>query len=83
MITLQHLVAWLFPDRRPEWEKKREREFIQAVNNLKTLSVTNRGGMAIDPEEIREQIVASREQLKHLVHKSGAPSRQFKTVADL
>lgn len=83
MINLQRLNAWLFPDRRPEWEKMRDREFILAVNKLKTLSVTDRGGMSIDPEELRDQIVASREQLKHLVHKPGAPSRPFKAVENL
>lgn len=83
MINLQRLAAWLFPDRRPVWEQKRERDFILAVNKLKTLSVTDRGGMSIDPEELREQVVASREQLKHLVHKPGAPNRPFKAVADL
>lgn len=54
-------------------EVKREREFIQAANSLKTLRVTPEGSMCIDPEEIREQIIASREQLKHLVHKPVAP----------
>lgn len=83
MIKLQRLNAWLFPDRRPEWEKARERDFITAVNKLKTLSVSDRGGLSIDPEELREQVVASREQLKHLVHKPGAPNRPFKAVADL
>ncbi|KOY04119.1 hypothetical protein AM274_01860 [Pseudomonas nunensis] len=83
MIIIQRLAAWLFPDRRPEWEKTREREFILAVNKLKTLSVTDRGGMSIDPGELREQVVASREQLKHLVHKPGAPSRPLKAAADL
>ncbi|QXG47490.1 hypothetical protein [Pseudomonas viridiflava] len=62
-------------DRRPDHEKAREREFILAANSLKTLSVTDRGGMSIDPEEIREQIVAAREQLKHLVHKPVTTSR--------
>jgi hypothetical protein len=65
----------MFPDRRPDWEQKREREFILAANSLKTLSVTNRGGMSIDPEELREQIVSAREQLKHLVHKPEARGR--------
>lgn len=83
MKLLSSLSNVISPDSRPEWEKARERDLINAVNKLKTLSVTDRGGMAIDPEEIREQIVASRKQLKHLVHKSGAPSRQFKAVADL
>ncbi|HBO2902996.1 TPA: hypothetical protein OW412_006391, partial [Pseudomonas aeruginosa] len=45
MIILDRLVARLFPDRRSEWEKQREREFIEAVNSLKTLRVTPEGGM--------------------------------------
>lgn len=83
MTNLQRLAAWLFPERRPEREKAREREFIRAANSLKTLSVTDRGGMSIDPEELRDQIVASREQLKHLVHKPGAPSRSFTPAGDV
>ncbi|MEZ1510553.1 hypothetical protein QVM48_14565 [Pseudomonas soli] len=67
MIILDRLAAWLFPDRRLEWEKQREREFIEALNSLKTLRVTPEGGMAIDPEEIREQVIESRERLKHFV----------------
>ena len=83
MIKLSRLAAWLFPDRRPAWEKARERQFILAANSLKTLSVTDRGGMSIDPEELRDKIIASREQLKNLVHKSGTPSRPFNLVAGL
>lgn len=83
MINFQRFVAWLFPDRRSEREKASEREFIRAANSLKTLSVTDRGGMSIDPEELRYQIVASREQLKHLVHKPGAPSRSFTPAGDV
>ncbi|MFJ2464857.1 hypothetical protein [Pseudomonas sp. NPDC087615] len=82
MINLHRLITKLFPDRRPQQEKKREREFIQAANSLKTLKVTPEGGMSIDPEELREQIVASREQLKHLVHRPEAPSRSFREVED-
>ncbi|MDY0938001.1 hypothetical protein [Pseudomonas viridiflava] len=82
MINLHRLISWLFPDRRPDWEQKREREFILAANSLKTLSVTDRGGMSIDPEELRDYIIASREQLKHLVHKPGAPGRPLNTLAD-
>ncbi|MEE4086423.1 hypothetical protein [Pseudomonas viridiflava] len=67
MINLYRLTSRLFPDRRPEREKAREREFIRAANSFKTLRVTQEGGIFIDPEELREQIVASREQLKHLV----------------
>ncbi|QNV65950.1 hypothetical protein F7661_08330 [Pseudomonas sp. CFA] len=69
MIILDRLVAWLFPDRRPEWEKQREREFIEAVNSLKTLRVTPGGRMSIDPEEIRDQVLEARERLKHFVQK--------------
>lgn len=69
------------PDRRPEREKAREREFILAANALKTLSVTDRGGVSIDPEELRDHINAAREQLKHLVHKAEARGLGFNSVA--
>ena len=82
MTNLQRLAAWLFPDRRPEREKAHEREFIRAANSLKTLSVTDRGAMSIDPEELRDQIVASRQQLKHLVHRPEAPNRSFRATED-
>ncbi|QXZ13720.1 hypothetical protein KVQ82_27220 [Pseudomonas sp. AO-1] len=86
-MLLLNLLAklWRFinNDRRPDWEKAREREFILAANSLKTLSVTDRGGMSIDPEELREHITASREQLKHLVHTTGAPRRPFEAATDL
>lgn len=81
MINLHRLITRLFPDRRPDWEQKREREFILAANALKTLSVSDRGGMSIDPEELREQIVAAREQLKHLVHNPGAHSGKSQAIA--
>lgn len=71
----------LYPDRRPDWEQKREREFIQAANGLKTLRVTPEGGMFIDPEELREQIVVAREQLKYLVHAPGTRSGPYQAVA--
>lgn len=57
----------LFPDKRPALVIQRERQFIDAVNKLKTLRVTDRGGMSIDPEELREQILEGREACKHLV----------------
>lgn len=81
MINLHRLITKLFPDRRPGWEQKREREFILAANSLKSLLVTDRGGMSIDPEELREQIVAAREQLKHLVHNPGAHSGASQAIA--
>lgn len=37
--------------------------------------------MFIDPEELREQIVAAREQLKHLVHAPGTRSGPYQAVA--
>ena len=83
MLLLSRLWNLISPDRRSEWEKAREREFILAANSLKTLKVTPEGGMSIDPEELREQIVASREQLKHLVHKPGAASGSFEVAADI
>lgn len=50
--------------------RKSEQDFIRAVNQLKTLSTTDRGGMSIDPEELRGQILESRESLRHLVDPS-------------
>ncbi|WP_407729143.1 hypothetical protein ACJJU9_17900 [Pseudomonas helleri] len=69
------------PDRRPDHEKALEREFIRAANTLKTLRVTPEGGMSIDPEELREQIVSAREQLKHLVHNPGTRSEPCQAVS--
>lgn len=62
---LRRITDWLFPDKRTQREKDQERKFIQAVNSLKTLSTTERGGMSIDPEEVREIIAASRHELRH------------------
>lgn len=63
-------MAWSFwKDKRPEWVQAEERDFIKAANNLKTLQVTPRGGVRIDPEELRDQIVAARELYKDLVQK--------------
>jgi len=64
------LFDWLYRDRRPEHVRKSEQEFIRAVNQLKTLYATDRGGMSIDPEELRGQILESRESLRHLVDPS-------------
>lgn len=63
-------MAWLFwKDNRPEWIQAEERAFIKAANGLKTLQVTPRGGMRIDPEEIRDRILEARESYKDLVQK--------------
>jgi hypothetical protein len=59
----------LFKDMRLDWEIRRERKFIKAANRLKTLRVTPRGGVSIDPEEIRDQVIAAREEYKHLVRR--------------
>ena len=83
MRLLSSLWNLISPDRRPEWEKKREREFIAAVNGLKTLSVSDRGRLSIDPEELRDQIIASREQLKHLVRRPGGPSISYNMAGNI
>lgn len=63
-------MAWRFwKDQRPAWVQAEEREFIDAVNSLQTLQTNPRGGMRIDPEELREQILESRERYKDLVKK--------------
>jgi hypothetical protein len=62
-------LSWLFEDKRPMWVQDEERRFIQTANSLKTLTVTPEGCARIDPEEIREQIIASRELYKDLVQK--------------
>jgi hypothetical protein len=83
-ITLKLLdCLWnlISPERRPPLEVERERAFIEAANRFKTLRVTPEGGMFIDPEELREQIVSAREQLKHLVYKPGAPGLGFTSLA--
>lgn len=64
---LDRFWGWVFPDNRPEHEKLRERQFINAVNELKTLRTTPGGGMAIDPEEVRDQVLKSREAYRELV----------------
>ena len=78
---LDRLWNLISSDHRPPHEVERERAFIKAANSLKTLRVTPEGGMSIDPEELREQIIASREQLKHLVHKPRVPGGPFSPVA--
>ncbi|MEE3916875.1 hypothetical protein V2I80_24415 [Pseudomonas viridiflava] len=56
--------------RRPKtvWDVK-EDQFIRAANSLKTLQVPLRGCISIDPEEIRDQIIAAREAYKSLVRR--------------
>jgi hypothetical protein len=72
---LSRLWNTLYPDRRSEWEKKTEREFIEAIGKIKSLSVTDRGGASFDLEEIREKVIASRGQLKQFVHRRTTAQR--------
>lgn len=67
MSFICRLWGFVFSDRRSEGEIRREQQFIEAVNSLKTLKVTDRGGMSIDPEEMRDLIIELREEHKHLV----------------
>lgn len=58
--------------RRPKTRTEIEEEqFILAANRLKTLQVTLGGCMSIDPEELRDQIIDSRERYKDLVRRDG------------
>jgi hypothetical protein len=56
--------------RRPKtvWDRQEE-QFILAANSLKTLQVPLGGCMSIDPEELRDQIIESRERYKDLVRR--------------
>ncbi|AXK54790.1 hypothetical protein [Pseudomonas protegens] len=62
-------MGWFRKPRQMTYWERREQAFIDAANKLKTLHVTQEGAMYIDPEELREQIIASREQLKQFVVK--------------
>lgn len=68
---------WLLGDSRKPAEIEQERQFIRSVNQLKSLSATPGGGMLIDPEELRDQIIASREAYKDFVD----PSHRRRTDA--
>ena len=61
------MLMWRRPKTRTEIE---EEQFIQAANSLKTLRVPLGGCISIDPEEIRDQIIAAREQYKSLVRRN-------------
>jgi hypothetical protein len=68
MKWLDRLIGFVCRDKRSGREQARERAFIAALNNLKSLRVTPDGGMSIDPDEIREQVIISRRSLKRFVH---------------
>ena len=67
MNRLGQCMAWFRRDKRSLPEQARERAFIASVNGLKTLQVTPEGGMSIDPQEVRERVIASRHALKRFV----------------
>ena len=62
-----HLVRLVCRDNRSDREQARDRAFVAALNDLQSLSVTPDGGMSIDPDEIREQVIESRLSLKRFV----------------
>lgn len=70
MNRLRQCMAWFWRDKRSRSEQARDRAFIDSVNGLKTLKVTPDGGMSIDPQEIRDRVIASRHALKHFVRKT-------------
>ena len=58
--------------RRPKTRAEiEEDQFILAAKSLKTLQVPLGGCMSIDPEELRDQIIESRERYKDLVRRDG------------
>lgn len=67
MKLFERCMAIFLKDKRTSTEQARDRAFIVALNNLKSLHVTAEGGMSIDPDEIREQVIVSRHRLKRFV----------------
>lgn len=67
MNLFRRCVEFAWPDKRSGTEQARDRAFIAALNDLKSLRVTPDGGMSIDPDEIREQVIVSRRSLKRFV----------------
>lgn len=70
MRWLDRFIGFVCRDNRSDSEQARDRAFIAALNDLKTLSVTPEGGMSIDPHEIRDKVIASRHDLRRFVSKS-------------
>lgn len=70
-------MSWKFWKKKTlSWNERREREFIEAINKLKNFHVTDRGGFSIDPEELREQVIASRQAYSSLVAGSSRHQQQ-------
>jgi hypothetical protein len=67
-ISPENAMSWFSrKDARPKWVQDDDNELIAAINGLKTLRVTPRGGMSIDPEEIRDQVIASRKVMSQFI----------------
>lgn len=67
MKWLDRLIGLVCRDKRSGREQARDRAFITSLNSLQSLRVTPDGGMSIDPDEIREQVISSRRSLKRFV----------------
>jgi len=74
-MSLLGLWRLLFPDRRGAWEKKQERQFLEALGRLRDLNVLDRGGLSIDPEKFREKLIQSQERNRFLVDRSSENQR--------
>nr|WP_314876409.1 hypothetical protein [uncultured Pseudomonas sp.] len=61
------LIGLVSRDNRSGQEQARDRAFIAALNNLKSLRVTPDGGITIEADEIGEQVTASRNALKRFM----------------
>ncbi|MBP1138528.1 hypothetical protein JOE29_000479 [Pseudomonas sp. PvP009] len=62
-------MGWFRKTREMTYWERRKQAVIDTINQLKTLHFTPEGAMSIDPEELREQVMASREHLKQFVVK--------------
>jgi len=67
MKWLNRFIGFVCRDKRSGPEQVRDRAFIAALNGLKSLRVTPEGGMSIDPNEIRDKVIASRRALSRFV----------------
>lgn len=67
MEWIGRLIGFVCRDKRSGREQARDRAFITSLNDLQSLRVTPDGGMSIDPNEIREKVIASRQSLKRFV----------------
>ncbi|QFG30063.1 hypothetical protein F6476_13075 [Pseudomonas umsongensis] len=67
MKWLSRFIGFVCRDKRSSPEQVRDRAFIAALNDLKSLRVTPEGGMSIDPNEIRDKVIASRHALSRFV----------------